>query len=370
MVRRAPVYVLVEVRGETGFAPRTLPNGRRRLHNIGTMGRFFALSCALAATALAACGGGSSSSEKPWVVVAHDQPSALLSVRAAGANDVWVVGAHDSTGPVLEHYDGTGWTRVASNLAANIDVWWVTSWPDGHVLVGGSQGAIAQSVGGAAFTQLTTPPGNVTVFGLWGAASNDVWAVGGTGAGGAFVWRFDGTTWTAQTIDADIATCWKVNGRAASDVWISCTNGTTLHWDGTALQRMDIPDAQNQQASLFSIGASDKRVITVGGAGTGVLYENDGSGWTSPLGSVGVLLSGVAVSADDDAYAVGAGGTILHGASGAAWQTEPSGTFEDLHAAAIDDTGDVWAVGGRFNQTPRVAGVLLHAGAALKGSFP
>lgn len=332
---------------------------------------FSARTVTVAALGLAACSSSSGTpAAKDWVVVADAQPSALLSVRARSATDVWVVGAHDSSGPVIEHYDGTGWTRVASNLGANIDTWWVTDWDDGHVMVGGAQGAIAERAGGGDFAQLTTPPGNVTVFGIWGATSTDVWAVGGTGAGGAFVWRYDGAAWTPQTIDSDIATCWKVNGRAADDVWVSCTGGATLHWDGAALTRMNIPDAVDQQASLFSIGVTANRVITVGGAGTGVLFENAGSGWTSPLGSVGVLLSGVAVSEDDDAYAVGAGGTILHREKSGAWTNQTSNTLEDLHAATIDDTGDVWAVGGRFNETPRTAGVLLHAGTELKGSFP
>jgi len=294
----------------------------------------------------------------------------LLSVWASGPDNAWVVGGEaNNAGPVIEHYDGTGWTKLSSGLAGNVDLWWVTGFDDGHVFVSGSQGSIAQTTDGSSFTVMTTPPGNVTVFGMWGSSSSDVWAVGGTGAGGAFIWRYNGTAWTVYpSLPIDITTCWKVNGAAADNVWISCTNGTTLHWDGSSLQRMDIADAADQQASLFSIGVNSKRAITVGGSITGVLYENAGSGWQAAISNIGVLLSGVAVS-ETDAYAVGGGGTIVHRSSAGTWSPETSGTTEGLHSVFIDPTGDVWSVGGNFNQTPTINGVLLHKGHALEGSF-
>ncbi len=321
---------------------------------------------------LGACGGSSTPS---WTVVAQNQPSALLSVWAGSEMDAWVVGGNTAdAGPFVAHYDGSSWTKMDTGQR-NVDLWWVKGFDDGNVFMSGSNGTILRfNWSTNKFEKLTTP-GNAIVFGMWGAASNDVWAVGGgaSGASGGFVWRFDGTNWTpAAGLPSDIATsgtCWKVNGQSASDIWISGTNGLTLHWNGSALQRMDIPEAAADQVSLFSVGVNSKRAIAVGGAFSGVLFENDGSGWKSALPSGGPLLSGVAVS-EDDAYAVGQGGTILHRSSSGKWSTDKPVTGENLHAAFIDSAGDTWAVGGEFDSQPTKNGVLLHKGAALQGSFP
>jgi photosystem II stability/assembly factor-like uncharacterized protein len=322
---------------------------------------------------LGACGSDGGGSAK-WELITQDQPAALLSLWASSPSNVWVVGGHGATGgPIIEHYDGTTWTKFQTTGYDNINLWWVEGFDDGRIFMGGEQGTILSTTDGSSFTKLDPPAGtgNVTVFGIWGAASNDVWAVGGTGAGGGFLWRYDGQTWTTfSAIPPEIlgGTCWKVNGRAADDVWMSATDGTVLHWHAGALDTMAISDAQQQGQSLFSIGASSKRVVTVGGGTTGVLFEDDGQGWTAPL-NVGVLMSGVAV-ADDEAYAVGGGGTILHSTSAGHWAADKQAlTIESLHAAFIDPTGDAWTVGGNFNATPQSGGVLLHKGAALQGSF-
>lgn len=328
--------------------------------------------------ALAACGGDSGSSAS-WATVADGQSAALLSVWAGSDSDVWVVGGNpaDNSGPLVFHYDGTGWTKLSTGLT-NVDLWWVKGFDDGVVMLTGSKGTILRyHPDTGAFEPMTTPETTVIVFGLWGATSNDVWAVGGAGGGGngGFAWHNDGgSSWAVSppSFPADLATAgtvWKVNGTASDNVWMSGTNGTTLHWNGTTLERMDVADAQEQQASLFSIAANDKFAVTVGGATTGVLFENSGSGWTSALPAIGNFLSGVTVS-EDDAYAVGQGGTILHRANGK-WVTDKQTlTFENLHAAFIDPAGGVWAVGGEFEGHPTTAGVVLHKGDALKGSFP
>jgi len=325
---------------------------------------------------LAACsgGGGTSSNNAAWAVVAQAQPTALLSVSGTSATDVWVVGGdpRDGTGPVVEHYDGTGWTKLDPGVR-NVDLWWVHAFDDGTVLMSGLNGTIVRYQSGA-FTTLTTP-GTQVVFGLWGATSSDIWAVGGNsgGGGGGFAWRFDGTTWTNDTdvpsAIATMGTLWKVNGISADDVWMSGTNGETLHWDGSSLSEVLVADAQQQQASLFSIAGNSKRFVTVGGAFDGVLYENAGSGWVSALPAGGMLLTGVAVS-EDDGFAVGQFGTILRRGD-ASWAAdgEPS-TQENLHATWIDPSGGAWAVGGQFDTVPTQAGVLLHKGDPLKGSFP
>lgn len=309
-----------------------------------------------------------------WQVVAHDLPASLMSVWAGSPTNVWVVGgAPKDAMPIVEHYDGTTWTKFSLDASlVNVNLWWVKGFDDGQVFIGGDHNTLLRTTNGSSFDRMVPPPGKLTVFGIWGAASDDVWAVGGMGGNAAFIWHYDGVYWAEFAgLPAGLGTVWKVNGLAANDVWMSATNNTVMHWTGTGtLDTTSLPDPDMQQNNMFSIGASSKRVITVGGFDQGVLYENDGAGWTTPLPtSAGLLvLSGVTVS-EDEAYAVGGGGEIFRSTSASQWAGEPSGTTEGLHEPFIDPSGEVWAVGGHFNASPTNNGVLLHKGAALHGSF-
>ena len=54
--------------------------------------------------------------EATWQLVHRDLPGALLSVWGTNASDVWAVGgdARDGAGPLVIHFDGDTWTRVAT----------------------------------------------------------------------------------------------------------------------------------------------------------------------------------------------------------------------------------------------------------------
>lgn len=324
---------------------------------------------ALAVTALYVATGCSSDPGTPaFEVVAHDQNAALLSVWSSGANDVWTVGgdARDGNGPLVYHYDGATWTKLDSTLR-NTDLWWVFGFKNGPVFMSGAAGTIVEYQNGT-FTKMTTP-GTLIAFGMWGAEPNDLWAVGGNFGGGGFAWHYDGTAWTASTqVPADLAsqgTIWKVNGRSSSDLWMTGTTGSTLHWDGTTLARTNAAT----DASLFSVAAQGPRMIAAGGDFDGVLFENtDGTTWKSVLPAGGPVLRGVA-AAGDQAVAVGAYGAILSRSASGEWSTVNPITEQNLHAAFISPDGDTWAVGGQFDQTPTTSGVLVHQGSALNGSF-
>ena len=325
--------------------------------------------CVLGIALLGACGDDGGSSGPAWGVVSEGLPAALLSVWSASATDVWVVGGdpRNGTGPIVQHYDGTAWTKLDTGQR-NVDLWWVTGFAGGPVFMSGSNGTILRYQNGA-FEKMTTP-GNFIVFGMWGSSPTDVWAVGGNFGSGGFAWRYNGTAWSAVAdVPADImsqGTCWKVNGRSAGDVWISATSGTTLHWNGTGFERMNVPT----DASLLSVAGNSKRFVTVGSAASdGVLFENDGSGWRSALPTGGELLTGVTVS-EDHAYAVGRFGTVLSRGTSGTWAIDkPHVTDQDLHATWIDQAGGAWAVGGHYNTPPMSQGVLIHKGEPVQGTL-
>lgn len=311
------------------------------------------------ALATAACGAGTST-EPSWSAVRQHEPASLLSVWGASETDVWVVGARATLagGPTVLHYDGATWTRPDPAQSA-LDLWIVFGVPGGDVFFGGSDGTILRYRAGA-FEKMTTPRTG-TIFGMWGTSATDLWAVGDGGAAGGIVWHYDGTAWTEPALPPGVpGRVLKVHGQAANDVWISCADGSALHWQGTAIER----EVTTTQAPLFSIVTTPELTVAVGGAnGTGVIDERVASVWMPASLQVPAVWRGAAAR-DGDVFAVGENGVVAHRASTGAWSVirQPL-TSQNFHAAWVDPVGGLWGVGGAFDQLPLTAeGFLLHYG--------
>ena len=318
---------------------------------------------------MAAC---SSESDQPvesasWQLVFEDLPGALLSIWGTSERDVWSVGGDpgDGTGPLVLHFDGRRWERRATGITG--DLWWVYGFADGPVYMGGKDGAILRYADGA-FERMDTPGSN-TVFGLWGEAADDMWAVGGQGAtpSGGFAWRYDGTRWHEADGVPDAlessATLFKVWGASADDVWLVGTDGALAHYDGTAFEQDSAPGGH----TLFTVHGDRERAYAVGGDVSGVVLENDGSGWEDVTPGETPQLSGVCAGANT-AYAAGIGGT-LYRREDSGWQRVEHGLkiLEDLHSVWIDPKGGVWSVGGQVLSQPLVRGVMAHRGSKIPG---
>jgi hypothetical protein len=299
-----------------------------------------------------------------WRLIHHDLPGALLSVWGTSAADVWIAGAdaRDGSGPLVLHYDGAVWERVPTGQTQG-DLWWVFGFAGGPIYMGGAGGVILRYENGA--FAATTTPSTDTVFGIWGASPDNLWAVGGApDTKSGFAWRLAGDTWMPEpSLPSSIATTgaiWKIFGTSASDAWLVGSNGVSLHWDGASLSQSDT----GVGSSLFTVNGNAQRYAAVGGFGTGIIIENDGSGWSvvtpdpPPYGMTGVVLA-----ADQAGYAVGEyGATYRRDASG--WHAEDLG-FElqlNLHSVWIDPSGGVWAAGGQTGSFPLVEGLVIHKG--------
>jgi len=309
-----------------------------------------------------------------WQIVHKDLPGALLSVWGTRSTDVWAVGgdALDGTGPMVIRFDGEAWTRVPTGETQG-NLWWVFGFADGPVYMGGDGGVILRyqddGDGDGEFTRMVTP-GTDTVFGIWGATPDDLWAVGGASdATGGFVWRLAGETWSPEpTLPAEVpgsAAIWKIHGTGASDAWLVGSNGVALHWDGKQLT----PGATGVGSSLFTVHARDGLYVAVGGLASGIIVEHDGAQWhnvtpePTPMG-----LSGVALGADGFGVAVGSFGGV-YSRSDAGWAPEELGfsVGANFHGSWIDDKGSVWAVGGQTFSPPYNEGVMIHRGVAITG---
>jgi hypothetical protein len=316
---------------------------------------------AIAVLSAAGCGNGGGPVDETgrWSVVDTGLPAALISIWGTGSDDIWAVGADpkDGTGPLVFHNDGTSWSRIQTGRTG--DLWWVFGFPEGPVFLGGQNGMILRREGDR--LDLMETPGRGTVFGIWGTAPDDLWAVGGNVADGAFVWRYDGERWhEAEGFPADLAdahSMFKVWGRSADDVWVIGTGGVALRFQGEVVTRT----ATNTARSLFTVHGNSVVTVAVGGSGdAGRLLQHDGEEWSdvTPEGTPHII--GVRMT-QDVGYAVGVRGTVARW-DGKTWKRVETGIAlsEAFHTVWIDPDGGVWAVGGRVVEPPLVDGVMVY----------
>ncbi len=308
--------------------------------------------------------GDSAEAPAGWNVVAEDQPAALLSVWGSGAADVWSVGADAGAGPSVVHYDGAGWTTVDTGTRG--DLWWVTSAGGDTLWMGGADGRVLQHARASGQTVEHVLDPVLTVFGVWAAADDDVWAVGGdidASAGASQVWHWDGAAWARATIPADATAAmaiYKVWGRSSTDVWAVGAGGVGLHWDGAAWTTFSTGTTRN----LYTVHGTDVALWAVGGFGTGTLVTSSGGAWTDETPELAPQLNGVDASGPAP-LAVGTQGSVYaRGADG--WSADLRGavTAYDLHSVWGDPDGGIWAVGGKLSSFPLDNGILVYGGDA------
>ena len=262
-------------------------------------------------------------------------------IAVVSANDIWQVG-YATTG----HWDGSAWTAISpsgsfvslsgvAGVATN-DVWAVGNAPDATH----GENAVTEHWNGSAWSIVPAPNGSTNPNGLTASqlvsvaavSSNNVWAVG----------------WTSTFFN------------------FNSFQGTLIeHWDGSQWTVIPSPNvngsSQNALTGIAVIDAND--IWAVGYTLTGnyqTLTEHwDGSQWSivpSPnVGDYGNQLSGVTALASNDVWAVGSSNNytntlVLHW-DGSSWGVVSSPKFSCIRStsslasiSAVSPT-DIWAVG-------------------------
>jgi len=191
---------------------------------------------------------------------------------------------------------------------------------------------------------------------VWGASSDDVWAVGGQVAaindpGRGAIYRRTDEAWTPVEVPADTPLLNWVHGHG-DEVWAVGNSGSALRFDGSAWQPVDT----GVEIPLWGVFVfSPSEVWAVGGDAfttttPGVILRYDGTTWSeSPLPELdrdsGAVFKIFGFS-PDDLHAVGARGVLLH-YDGSAWAQMPSGTSNDMISLWGTDADNLVAVGGR-----------------------
>lgn len=235
-----------------------------------------------------------------------------LWVRAE--DDVFAGGSHvigASTQPVVDHFDGMSWQRmVLPSVSSGFErIQDIVGLSTGQVYARSFEG-FYELTGTTWTRRLTTTSPNSSA--LWAAAPDDVWLarnatrdvvrVNGTtltpvpniptAASGAVLtmWGTDathvfmgfsnglavlaGTAWTFMPTTSQVLA---IHGASASDVIVSCSDGTVFHFDGTRLTKL-VAGSDVTLGSVWHTGAEVLAAIPTG------IRRLPGSIWLSPTG--------------------------------------------------------------------------------------
>lgn len=302
--------------------------------------------------------GDSAEDLPPWQDVGENLSGALLSVWGRAADDVFVVGADPGAGPMAFHLTGGAWQPVAGLTPG--DLWWVSG-DEERVWMAGAGGRVFRGGADGSGLEAWVLDDTVTFYGIWGPGDGTAWAVGGNPdvpADAARIFHFDGAAWEEATLPPEAAAefaLYKVWGAAADDVWAVGAGGVAVHWDGSAWSLVQTLTLVN----LFTIHDG----YAVGGDVAGTILRSEGGGttWTDESPAYALQITGVSGGAEP--VAVGAQGSVwFRGESG--WEGDPreKPTYQDLHAVWRDPDGGIWCVGGHISSLPLIQGALLYSG--------
>jgi len=285
-------------------------------------------ACSTAAVAIGSCGGQLCGECKPeWLECRYGEWKPMMSPTDKQLNAVWAIASNDVYAVGLEgtvlHYDGTAWSSFATLGAAALSGVWGSQ----ELFISAETADVFHFTGTWQQSTLSRP-----MFGVWGAATNDVFAVGLIGA----THHFDGSMWSTQSNGT--ATWYAVSGTSASNVYAAGA-GVIAHWNGSWQPTTMAGDV------FHGVWASGQdRAIAVGTDNMhGLIATQQATGWDRQTVDQIFQLSGVWGKAADDVYAVGDDGTIIH-FDGASWSPMASGTQNQLRGIA-GTADEVFAVG-------------------------
>ncbi|HJL02749.1 MAG TPA: hypothetical protein RMH85_14700 [Polyangiaceae bacterium LLY-WYZ-15_(1-7)] len=275
----------------------------------------------------------------------------LLSVWGPSPEVSYTVGGtpQPSNGVVWRR-DADGWAEL--DLGVDVPLLnWVTGFGPDDVWMVGNDGVIVHGDGSS--WETVDSPTDQDLWGVWGAAPDDIYAVGGVpfAGGEPTVIHWDGASWeaveTPELSRANVFAFFKVWGSGPDDVWVVGQQGAVIHWDGSAWSEVLV----GADVDLISIwGTGPDRIAVVGGRGNGWVFTWDGSEWrrVQPAGLPG--LNGVWMGSDDVIHVCGEQGEIAtFDFDTREMLTEPYQETSMAFHAIHGDGARLTTVGGSFN---------------------
>jgi hypothetical protein len=324
--------------------------------------------------------------------------SELLAASASSPSDIWAVGQSTI------HFDGTTWTAFPAPLIKGdnnsflqgvVAISPTLAWAAGNVTDGAHQGQVIEQWNGTRWSLFPGPKfgkrDRANVFAMTSSSANDVWAIGslmnlGTGVASPLFEHWNGTAWTARTVESNNEFLFGASADAANDAWAVGFSGSenietsAMHWDGTNWKSVPTPnvgEGTNKLNAVLALAPNDAWAVGFStpfappkSAATQTLIEHfDGTNWAVvPSPNVGSnsanqsnRLLGLTANSATDIWAFGsyfpADGsghqrTLLLHWDGNRWTVAPSpsptkGGFpcDLLWAGVASSPGDVWILG-------------------------
>lgn len=196
-------------------------------------------------------------------------PPPFNDVLAFATNDVYIA---STTG--LFRYDGTAIARVAALSNPILSIAGTGSGANKLIIAGGGQGFVAIG-NGTSFTSYALGIAN-PVNGVCISSATEAFASSTSGA----LYRFDGTTWTAQTTQPTGSRI-DLQCVAPGQAYVMNQSGAAMRWSGTSwtpLSTSGLPTGRS-----YHIGAASPTEVYAYGDSAAVergFYRFDGGGWT------------------------------------------------------------------------------------------
>jgi hypothetical protein len=254
-----------------------------------------------------------------WKPMQSPTDAQLRSLWVVADNNVYAAGA----GGTVIHYDGTAWSTVMPQPPTTDVLVGIWARESGELLVVGANGDVHHFAADT-WTKVSPTP-LAPLFGIWGTDANDAYVVGDSG--NIFSWT--GAAWAPMTSNTALP---------LRSVWGTSTSNIVAVGSGGVIQRYNgsnwgaAPSTPLTGLTLRGVWTSDTKIIAVGNQSTmgGIIATKEAAAWNTQLVST-MYLSSVWGRADDDVYAVGTSGTIMH-YDGSTWTAMASGAMSDLEA--------------------------------------
>jgi hypothetical protein len=245
---------------------------------------------------------------------------------------------------------GAAWRPVASPVTTDLRAVWGAAADD--VWAVGASG-VAVHWDGRAWTSVSTGIDG-TLRALWGSGASDLWAAGWDDADAALVLHWDGRAWTRDASVTDNYPIRGLWGASGADVWavggaIDAGSDLVLHWDGQAWNRVAMNGQFTPYVGVAGSAGDDAWLVTDDQS----VDRWDGHAWHSEMDRPwrALLTGGVWLAGYQDVFFTGASGYVYRDDHGT-WTRTSLGSAT-LHAITGTRETDLWAVGDN--------GTILHS---------
>lgn len=291
---------------------------------------------------------------------------AFFSVWGPAPSMVYAVASQPLDGGLsagaLQRWDGNAWSALPLPPDTS-GLNWVFGTGDRRFLVGELGVILVRDGDEGEWTRYGCET-ILPLWGVWAAAPDDAWAVGGDGFNrDPIACHFDGEAWTQATLpelSIESHALYKVWGTASDDVWAVGQDGLLMHWTGEAEGWVEVPSGTT--SDLISLwGTGPDEILAVGGRTTATLARYDGTSWAVQDVPEVLGLNGIWMASDGTATVVGPfGGAGVVEPGALSITAEDSGTILALHGVFGFDGVERWAVGGSLDMAPPYVGIALR----------